>query len=399
MGLGRHQNKPGIMIKATALFMAVVILGAMLPAVPAYADNSKISELENKIKEAKAEKDKTQTQINENKKELDKLNDTTTSLKGALTELNNELTEVSEDLARLEDAIDQKNLEIEEMEKDLAEAEAIENEQYESMKIRIRYMYEKKDYAIMETIMGSDNFSDFLNKNNYFESLAAYDRKMLEEYRETCRVIDEARKMLIDEKSDLDDLKKAAEDRKADVTGLVNRTSNSIAGYQSEIAATEQEMAAQEEVLKAQQANIAQLQKELAEEKRLSELASRSAWRDISQVTFDEGDRYLMANIIYCEAGNQPFEGQVAVGAVIMNRVMSSVFPDTVVGVVYQKRQFSPVGSGRLALALARDDATPACYAAADAAMKGQTTVGNCLFFRTPIEGLTGIQIGGHIFY
>lgn len=82
-----------------------------------------------------------------------------------------------------------------------------------------------------------------------------------------------------------------------------------------------------------------------------------------------------------------------------MNRVMSSVFPDTVVGVIYQNKQFSPVASGRLALALAEDRATPACYKAADEAMKGATTVGDCLFFRTPIEGLTGIQIGGHIFY
>ena len=86
-------------------------------------------------------------------------------------------------------------------------------------------------------------------------------------------------------------------------------------------------------------------------------------------------------------------------GAVVINRVKSAVFPDTVVGVIYQNRQFSPVGSGRLALALAEDHATAACYKAADEAMSGATTVGDCLFFRTPIEGLTGIQIGGHIFY
>ena len=62
-------------------------------------------------------------------------------------------------------------------------------------------------------------------------------------------------------------------------------------------------------------------------------------------------------------------------------------------------KQFSPVGSGRLALALAEDRATAACYKAADEAMSGQTNVGSCVYFRTPIEGLSGIQIGGHIFY
>jgi len=107
----------------------------------------------------------------------------------------------------------------------------------------------------------------------------------------------------------------------------------------------------------------------------------------------------LLANLIYCEAGGEPYEGQVAVGAVVINRVLSSVFPDTVVGVIYQKKQFSPVGSGRLALALANNKATPSCYQAADEAMSGKTNVGSCLFFRTPIPGLNGIRIGGHIFY
>ena len=148
-----------------------------------------------------------------------------------------------------------------------------------------------------------------------------------------------------------------------------------------------------------EEADIAALKKKLEEEIRMSKLAAQSKWRDISEVNFEEGDRYLLANLIYCEAGNQPYEGQVAVGAVVINRVLSSVYPDTVVGVIYQNKQFSPVGSGRLALALAEDRATDACYSAADAAMSGQTNVGTCVYFRTPIEGLSGIQIGGHIFY
>ena len=83
----------------------------------------------------------------------------------------------------------------------------------------------------------------------------------------------------------------------------------------------------------------------------------------------------------------------------MINRVLRSVYPNSVVEVIYQKSQFTPAGSGRLALALAEDRATPACYKAADEAMAGQTNVGNCVYFRTPIEGLTGISIGNHIFY
>lgn len=83
----------------------------------------------------------------------------------------------------------------------------------------------------------------------------------------------------------------------------------------------------------------------------------------------------------------------------MINRVLSSKYADTVVGVIYQPYQFSPVRSGRLELALSVDRANADCYKAADEAMSGITNVGNCLYFRTPIEGLTGISIGGHIFY
>ena len=127
--------------------------------------------------------------------------------------------------------------------------------------------------------------------------------------------------------------------------------------------------------------------------------AANAAWRDISEVSFSEGDLYLLANLIYCEAGGEPYEGQLAVGAVVMNRVLSSKFPDSIIGVIYQNKQFSPVASGRLDLALATNKATESCYKAAEEAMSGKTNVGTCLFFRTPIPGLTGTQIGGHIFY
>ena len=378
--------------------MAVVLLAYSYPEIEVRAD-SKIDELEQKIKEAKAQKEETQQRIDANKQEINTLSDTATSLKGALNDLNTELSEVSANLDELENAIEVKNDEITQMEFDLEEALQIENDQYESMKIRIKYMYEQQDYDLMETLFGSSSFGDFLNRSNYFESVAAYDRKKLEEFRHTREVVEEAKALLEEQRQDLDVLKEEAVAEQDRVKALVNRTSSSLTNYQNEIEQTEKEMEENEAMLAAQQANINALQKELEEERRLSELANRSAWRDISQVSFAEDDRYLLANLIYCEAGNQPYEGQVAVGAVVINRVLSSVFPDTVVGVIYQNRQFSPVASGRLALALARNDATPACYSAADAAMSGTTTVGNCLFFRTPIDGLTGIQIGGHIFY
>ena len=382
--------------KQIAVFMAAVLFACTFP-MTVYAD--KISELEEQIQQKKEEKKETEGKIDESKEELAGLQQTTEGLKGQLNSLNQDLTEVSNNLSNLEDKIDLKNEEITQTNQELEEARTVEEEQYAAMKKRIQFMYEKRDYVMLEMVFGSASFSDLLNRNNYIEQLSEYDRDQLNQFKETRKGIEDKEAQLEKEKEELDALKVEVEAEQSRVAGMVSQTSGKITSYQNEIASTEQEMLAYEQQLAEQNSSLQELQKQLEEERRLSELAARSAWRDISEVSFADGDRYLLANLIYCEAGNQPYEGQVAVGAVVMNRVMSSVFPDTVVGVIYQNKQFSPVGSGRLALALAEDHATAACYRAADDAMAGATTVGNCLFFRTPIEGLTGIQIGGHIFY
>ena len=382
--------------KSIAVFMATVLLVCAFP-ITVYAD--KISELEEEINKKNEEKEQTENEINEKKNELEGLNATAEGLKGQLNKLNADLTTVSNNLAELEEKIEVKNAEIETTEKELEEARKVEEDQYAAMKKRVQFMYEKRDFVMLEMLFSSASFSDFLNRNDYIEQLSAYDRKQLDKFKETRQEIEEKEAQLVREKEELDELRDQVEEEQSHVAGLVNQTSGKISSNQNEISQTEAEMLEYEKELEAQKNDLANLQAQLAEERRLSALAAQSAWRDISEISFAEGDRYLLANLIYCEAGNQPYEGQVAVGAVVMNRVMSSVFPDTVVGVIYQNKQFSPVASGRLALALQENHATDACYRAADAAMAGQTTVGSCLFFRTPIEGLTGTQIGGHIFY
>lgn len=378
-----------------AVLTAVALLLCAVPTT-AYAD---VKDTENKLNQAKEERDKTEEAIDSTKEELDNLQETTEGLKGQLNSLNNDLTQVSDNLAELEDEIEVKEEEIEQTGKELEEAKAVEEAQYAAMKKRVQFMYEKQDFLLWEMLFSSANFSDMLNRSEYIENLASYDREKLTEFQETRARIEETEARLKKEKEELDELKVKVEAEQSRVAGLVSQTSGKISSYQHQISETEQEMLAYEQQLAEQNNNIEQLQKQLEEERRLSQLAAQSSWRDISDISFADGDRYLLANLIYCEAGNQPYAGQVAVGAVVMNRVMSSVFPDTVVGVIYQNKQFSPVASGRLALALAEGHATQACYQAADEAMKGATTVGNCLFFRTPVEGLSGIQIGGHIFY
>ena len=376
------------------MVLAVAILLTGVPTGIVYATST-----QDKLNQAQEDKKQTESQLNETKENLENLKEEKNQLEGKLADLNEKLTVVSNNLNDLEEQISQKEIEIQQTEEELAEAKITEQNQYESMKARIRFMYERSDYALLETLLGSGSLAEALNKADYVEQVAAYDRQKLDEYEATRIRIQEEEAKLKKEKEELDALKEQVQAEKKKVNSYVKQTSSEITATSGEISDAEAKALAYEAQIKEQEANIEYLKKKLAEEQALSKLAAQSKWRDISEVQFEENDRYLLANLIYCEAGGEPYAGQVAVGAVVINRVLSSVYPNTVTGVIYQKYQFSPVGSGRLALALAQNKATASCYKAADEAMAGQTNVGNCVYFRTPVPGLTGIQIGGHIFY
>lgn len=383
---GRHRIVAAVVV--SALYVSA------LPVTDAYAATTR-----EQLEQAQQQHEETKSKIDETKENIDSMQDVKSTLEEKLEGLNADLSRVSENLAELEKQIEQTNEEIEQTQSDLEEAKKTEKQQYENMKKRIQFMYEKKDTMYLEILLSAGSFSDFINKNSYIEKLSEYDSDMFEKYQETRKTIEEKEAELEAEKKELDELKEQAVAEQKKVAGYVNSTSSSISKYTDQIADAEAQAQAYEEQAKKEEENIAYLKKKLAEEIAMSKLAAQSSWRDISDVNFEEGDRYLLANLIYCEAGGEPYAGQLAVGAVVINRVLSSVYPDTVIGVIYQNKQFSPVASGRLALALAEGKATAACYKAADEAMAGQTNVGNCVYFRTPIDGLTGIQIGGHIFY
>lgn len=376
-----------------AAVMAVVTAGSV--SKPVHAETT----LE-RLQKAKAEKEKTEDAKENTQDRKESLEITKNSLLGQLSSLNDDLAQVSTNLEGIEADIVAKEEEITQTEAELAEAIRIQDEQYANMKLRIKAMYERGgSVSYINFLFTSRSFADFLNKSDYIDRINQYDQKMLRQFEESRKNVEETKARLEEELVSLNSLKEDAEKEKSRVTGLVNQTSANVASYSNQIADAEATIDALESMINEQEQDIAALQKQYEEELAKSRLAAKSKWRDISEVTFEEGDRKLMANIIYCEAGAEPYSGQVAVGAVVINRVLSSCYPNTVVGVVYQNKQFSPVASGRLALALANDSATASCYQAADEAMRGVTNVGQCVYFRTPIPGLEGIRIGGHIFY
>lgn len=388
-----YMKKAALRKAKIALWMAVVLFACSVPSF-SYAVTT-----QDRLNEALKDKDEIKDRLDSKNDHIDDLKDTEAGLQADLKDLNAQMTAVSSKLEELEGQIADKEEAIRITGEEIEEAKKTEAWQYDCMVKRIQYMYESGETDYLELLFSAQSFSDFLNYSDYFSAIADYDENMMAEYEATRQRIEEEEAKLLQEKADLDDLYLAAETEKNKVSSLISQTNSNIQKYGDKIATAEEEARAYEAELKKKEEDIETLKKIIEQEKALSAAAAKATWRDISEVTFADGDKKLLANIIYCEAGSEPYAGKLAVGAVVINRVLSSKYPDTVVGVIYQKSQFSPVASGRYELALAVDKANADCYKAAEEAMSGVTNVGSCLYFRTPIDGLTGIAIGGHIFY
>ncbi len=106
----------------------------------------------------------------------------------------------------------------------------------------------------------------------------------------------------------------------------------------------------------------------------------------------------LLAALIQCEAGNECYEGQLAVGAVVMNRVRSGRYPGSIHAVIYQGGQFTPAGSGAVANTAANGPKA-SCVQAAQEALAGADNTGGATSFRRASSGIAGVVIGNHVFF
>lgn len=386
--------------KITVFFLLCTLLLAGAPEpVPGLKVVQATSSTREKINRTQKEKETLENELDRTQDNLDNLEGRRDTLEKELDYLNAQLSQVVANLEELEQQIRDKEAEIEETMEALDEAKEKEQGQYDSMVAVTRCLYEQQDDTYLAVLLSAGSFADLLNMAERIEKIVAYDQRLLEEFKENKILIQAHENRLRTDKAELEELRAKAEEEKEKVSGMVKQTAGAIAKYGDQISSAEKKALDYEAQIRKKEEDLDYLQKKLAEEIALSQAAANGTWRDISEVSFAEGDRRLLANLIYCEAGGEPYAGQVAVGSVVINRVLSSKFPDTVLGVIYQSGQFSPVGSGRLDIALASDKATESCYRAADEAMTGVTNVGTCVFFRTPIEGLSGINIGGHVFY
>ena len=264
--------------KWICLFLCVVLVFGMFakPALATYASeltNNVIKEKEQEIDKAKQEKKQLQNSLTDVKKLKEQLEKSKQDLTVYVQELDADLTAIQEKINELNDLITEKEKEIEDKTAELEEAQRVQQEQYEAMKTRIKFMYERGDTIYMELIFSSNSFGDVLNKADYIQMLSEYDRKLLDEYVAHANYVALCKESLEEEKEVLDEAKAAVEKEEASLNELIDAKENEMYKMSSDIKSKEQaikeyeaDIAEQNETIKALEAIVAEERKKLAAE-------------------------------------------------------------------------------------------------------------------------------------
>lgn len=229
--------------------------------------NDSIKQKEAEISKAKEEKKALQSGLT-NVKELKKqLEASKADLASYVAELDGNLSDIQAKIDELKALIETKEQEITEKEAELETALATQQAQYEAMKSRIKFMYEKGDSLAMEVFFDSESFGEMLNKADYIEMLSGYDRKKLDEYVEYANYVALCKESLEEEKSVLDEAKAAQEEEEASLNELIATKEQEIYQVSSDIQNKEAAIKEYEADIAAQNETISALEKAVAEER------------------------------------------------------------------------------------------------------------------------------------
>ena len=287
--------------KCTSLFLTFLI--ASLTITPVYA-----SATQKKITEAEQQKTETQSNLNASQDKISSLEAKKGDLEAYLTELNQQLTDLSKNLSDLQEKSDAKQAELQQIEEELDDAKARREEQYESMKLRIQYMYENGNDSYMTMLTEAKDFTDFLNKAENIMQLTKYDRKMLDLYKETQQEIEDKEAGVKKEQEALEELKQESMDKQAEVSDLVRNTSKQIDTYSSQI---DSEQSAAKELLEkvnSQEAVIDSLMKQQKDEEAAAALAAQKAQEEAARKAAQEAAEQQAAQQSASQGSSQDYD-------------------------------------------------------------------------------------------
>ena len=258
--------------KGFALLLVVCILAAGASPFVSRADEvselkQSIADKQEAISEANKLKKQLQSGLTDVKKVISGLQQSKNNLSAYISELDTTLSLAQAKILELNTLITEKEAEIKKTTEELNEAIKTEENQYEAMKNRIRFMYEQGESMYLDLLMSAQSFGDMLNKADYIEELTAYDRRMLERYQATREYVEVCKAQLEAEQVVLEEAKVDVEAEEAALETLIAEKQKEITAYENDINNREKLLKEYEAEVAAQEAEIKALEEAIAAEK------------------------------------------------------------------------------------------------------------------------------------
>ena len=247
-----------------------LILGLMLTisqAVPAGAASRK-----DQLKQDKAA---AQSQLAAQESKINNLEDQKQTLSAEIDQLDSDLVNIMVEIEILDGELSDKEAQIEQTKADLAVAEENKQKQYEAMKKRIQYLYEKGgDDAWAQMLFQASDFTSLLNQAEYVQQMYDSDRNSLEEFKETVQQVKDLGNQLDSEKAELEEMNQEYQNRQASMQTQLEEKKATSSDYDAQIAQAQNQAAQYTELIRQQNAEIQKIEEE---EKKAAEEAARKA--------------------------------------------------------------------------------------------------------------------------
>lgn len=256
-----------------AMMLSLSIL-CLTFAMPSHAGsvssitNQNIKDMQAQIKASEALQKKLEANITNAKAVKKELEALKKDIVAYITKIDKEIEAVHDKIDEYNQLIIDKEEEIVLITAELGKAIETENSQYDSMKKRIKFMYEKGDTLYLEMLLNAQSFSDFLTKADYIQKLEEYDHRKLKEYKETREWTEVCKAALEAEKAALDATKVALEQEEASLNELMATKETELENYKRDIAKKESQIATYEDELDEQSDVIDQLEAKILEEQK-----------------------------------------------------------------------------------------------------------------------------------
>ncbi len=234
--------------------------------------NDYIKGKEQEIEQIQQEQREIEQGITNTKELLNKLKQQQEDLYLYAQQVDATILQLEEKITLLNEQIELKELQIEQTRQELAEAQETERQQYEAMKVRIRFMYEEGDAYYLEMLFSSTGFADMLNKADYIEAVSAYDRRKLDEYILNEQLIEVCKKELEAQEAALQTQRETVLSEREAQQALREQAQMELAARQHQIDEEKATLEQWNAELQAQTAAIEAIEQQIAEKKRLQAL-------------------------------------------------------------------------------------------------------------------------------